>query len=165
MFIRPAFTFEGVAFDLRSAVGIYTRCHPHPPRSYNAQFHQPYGTHSHSLRSDTPEDPGNDTFYTDRRYKRNDSFRPRGNYDSRKLRGNYRKSYKPRNHRNKRCYVCGKPGCWLTRYQPDERKTAFQRFQATAYDTSASRNYGSFLAEFEGVDTGVNNDMDENDNA
>jgi hypothetical protein len=163
--IRPASTSEGVASDLRSAVGIYTRCHPHPPRSYNAQSHQPYSTHPHSSRSDIPEDPGGDTFYTDRRYKMNDSFRPRGNYDSRKPRGGYRGSYKPRNHRDKRYYVCDKLGCWSTRHQPDERKNAFQRFQATAHDTSASRDYGSFLAEFEGVDTGVDDDMDENDDA
>jgi hypothetical protein len=165
MLIRPASTFENVASNLRSAIGIYTRYHLHPLRSYNAQFHQPYGTHPHFLRFNTPENPGNDTFYTDRHYKKNDSFRPRGNYDFRKLKGNYKKSYKPRNYRNKRCYVCGKLGCWLTRHQPNERKTAFQRFQATAHDTSASRDYGFSFAEFEGVNTGVNNDMDENDDA
>ena len=57
--IRPATTFEGVAADLRSAVGLWMRCNS------NDRSHQ-FTSQNHE-----PEHHDNDSFYTDRRYNQN----------------------------------------------------------------------------------------------
>jgi hypothetical protein len=98
--IRPFTTFEGVAADLRSAVGIWARCHS-GQRAYTASIDSlPSGS------LDTGQN-GDNSFYTDRKYGRNDGFR-RGRVRSR---GRYRGGYNDRKTGNKRCFICGKQGC------------------------------------------------------
>ena len=53
--------------------------------------------------------------------------------------------------RQKKCYICGKPGCWSTKHTLDERKQAYNKFnQYTQHPTVAY--YQSFLSQFEGVE-------------
>jgi hypothetical protein len=118
--IQPAGTFEGIAFDLRNAVGNYVRCRPQRTQAYNNNNNNNNG--DKGIENTTAGNDG--AYYTNRRYSRNDGFRnrgkPRGSY-----RGSYRRSYNGRNGRGKKCYVCGKQGCWSTRYGADEKKGAY----------------------------------------
>ena len=67
---------------------------------------------------------------------------------------------------HKRCFVCGKPGCWSTHHSLDERKAGFSRFQQQAYfqgEPVTPEYYQAFLAEWEGVEgyTQSKNDVDQ----
>jgi hypothetical protein len=161
--VRPAATFEAVASELRSAVGIWSRCHPN----------QQYVTHSPSPTNDS-------AFYTDRRYNRNarydrndkgrnsyprhnrfnndrqDGFQGNNNNNNRG-RGNY-------TQHDKKCFVCGKQGCWSTRHSAEERAQSRRRFQTYTQDhDDVDPDYHVFLAAYEGIDEG-NSDSQGEDN-
>jgi hypothetical protein len=95
--LRPTSTFEGITSDLRSAIGIYQRSHPQSARPAYIANHA-----------------DDDAYYINRRYGRNDGGYRRGGYNSRggpkgNSRGSYRGNYGKSS--NKKCFVCGKPGC------------------------------------------------------
>ena len=141
--IRPATTFEGVASDLRNAVGTWMRCQP------TNQFN------NHGWLSQRQD---NDVFYTDRRYNRNDDRRPRNSRpnhftDNQRQSSGYKEG---RFNRNKKCFVCGKQDCWSTRHPPEERTRSKQRFWTYAQDHDIDPDYDVFLAQFEGIDPGNN---------
>lgn len=161
--IRPASTFEAVASDLRSAVGIWTRC----------QQNRQLDNHSHlSQQRDS------DAFYTDRRYNRSDGRHAepqdqRSGYrrydeqrrphegNSRYQRGSYNNR---RPTRSKKCFVCGKQGCWSTRHSPDERARSRQRFRTYAQEHDVDPDYEIFLAGFEGIHIGDDESSDRDEN-
>jgi hypothetical protein len=60
----------------------------------------------------------------------------------------------------KKCYVCGKEGCWSTKHTPDERAKAYQRFKSNSngHDKSTTA-YATFLAWAEGNE-GADDDND-----
>ena len=67
----------------------------------------------------------------------------------------YRPSYPSRfnRHNDKKCYVCGKKGCWSIRHPREERAESHQRFKTYVQShTHVDDNYDAFLAEFEGID-------------
>ena len=170
--IRPASTFEAVASELRNAVGNWARCHP------RSQFNYRDGSGRHP-QSDT-EQRDEDTFYTNRRYNRADGPR-RGERDysdrTRDTRGysrisrdatstprfRYATRYRaPRRQHDKKCYVCGKTGCWSTRHPREEREDSRRRFRTFVQThDGVDDDYDAFLADFEGVDTLDNSATDE----
>jgi hypothetical protein len=143
--IRPATTFEGVASELRSAVGIWMRCNP--------------GHQSHQFQQGS----NSDAFYTDRRYNRNarqPDRRPPYNRDSRRDNDERRPG---RYQHSKKCFICGKQGCWSTRHPQDEQARSRQRFRTYAQDNDLDLEYSTFLTQFEGIDINTTEDSDEGD--
>jgi hypothetical protein len=155
--VRPAATFEAVASELRSAIGIWSRCHPT----------QQYVSYS-------PPSPNSDhAFYTDRRYNRNTRYdrdegsrnlHPRRNrFNSDQQGGNHhRQDRSNRTPQNKKCFVCGKTGCWSTRHSVEERAQSRRRFQTYAQNhDNVDSDYHVFLASYEGIDDGSNDSLSE----
>ncbi|KAF1828003.1 hypothetical protein BDW02DRAFT_603927 [Decorospora gaudefroyi] len=161
--VRPATTFEAVALELRSAIGIWTRCNPT----------QQYVNH-------TPLSPDSgDAYYTDRRYNRNARYDrdedSRNPYPRRNRFNNDRQdrypggNYNGRNRSNqasrvKKCFVCGKVDCWSTRHSAEERVQSRRRFQTYAQDhADIDPDYHVFLALYEGIDEGNSDSLGEDD--
>jgi hypothetical protein len=95
-------------------------------------------------------------YYTDKRYGRNDGLRR----DNRgKLKNSYRDSYGSRRYNengktnDKKCFVCGKTGCWSIKHTSEKRRNFYQRFRSypQTYD-DVNDDYAFFLAKFEGID-------------
>lgn len=148
--IQPASTFEGVAANLRSAVGIWMRCHA------NRQYMQ-----GEQLVNEQ-------AFYTDRRYNRHDIRRP---FDSRPDRYNKDRPHPSRASSNrsgsnasKKCFICNKIGCWSTRHPIEERRRSRQRFQNYVQDRGIDSDYEAFLMSFEGIDIDDDDDDGNEDN-
>jgi hypothetical protein len=64
----------------------------------------------------------------------------------------------PRSQRShtKKCYVCGKSGCWSTKHTLEEQREAYNKFKGHATYTLEQdvtpQLYNSFLANFEGLE-------------
>jgi len=155
--IRPATTFEGVASDLRSAVGLWMRCNSND-RSH--QFTSQY---------DELEHHDSDTFYTDRRYNQNrtqrnnyrqndhrrenqNDYRRENQNDHRRKNQNEYRRWNQNRRQNKKCFVCGKQNCWSTRHSIEERERSRRRFRTYVQDHDIDPDYDTFLAGFEGID-------------
>lgn len=139
---QPASTFEAVCAQLRSAVGTAMRTEP------SQQFHAETPTEQH------------DQNWTDRTY----GGRGRGNYRGRRSRGNSNgfrggreNKFGPISTRQKKCFVCGQPGCWSTKHTPEERQQAYDKFRRNSQYTSVAY-YQSFLSQWEGVEGLTEND-------
>ncbi len=151
---KPANTFEGVCAKLRSAIGTAMRTQEQ--QQFNA---------------DTPEHEQN---WTDRVYGgRGRGSRDLGSRDFRNFRGNSqgngfrggraRGRYNSSAIRQKKCYVCGKIGCWSTKHPIDTRKKAYDKFNQSATRKHLEPSvayYQSFLSEFEGIE-GLTDDVDD----
>ncbi|KAF1828306.1 hypothetical protein BDW02DRAFT_652134 [Decorospora gaudefroyi] len=133
-----------VASELRNAVGTWMRCHP-----------------THQFNSF--DDQQDHAFYTNRRYNRSDNSRQDG-YRPHRFGGsaqqgsphdrpNYpdRRPLRTPTH-SKKCFVCGKQGCWSTRHSIEERRASQRRFRTYAQTRDVNPDYAVFLAEFEGID-------------
>ncbi|KAJ5576299.1 hypothetical protein N7535_003225 [Penicillium sp. DV-2018c] len=132
---RPAPTYQGVVSQLWSAISVNTESRPA------------------SQRLTTPK--GLDEQYgTDRKY--------RGNGRNNRLgRGNRDGRAGDRPASDRRCYVCGKPGCWSTRHTSEERRKAYDRYKNDPGATDKTKvGYVAFLAWWEGVE-GLESDDDE----
>jgi hypothetical protein len=145
---QPADTFEGVCAQLRSAVGTAVRTQE--PQPQPQQFY---------TNSPTPAQYNQN--WTDRTYggRGKDNYRGRGSYNnfrgnsfqSNNLKGNNFQGDRP----NKKCYVCGKPGCWSTKHTLDERKQAYNKFSQYAtciHQEPTTAYYQSFLTQWEGIE-------------
>ncbi|KAL2285921.1 hypothetical protein FJTKL_07413 [Diaporthe vaccinii] len=105
-------------------------------------------------RRDHGNNRGNTRNYSDNGYRRNN----RGGYNDRRNNNNASRN-------NKRCYVCGKTGCWSTRYPPEERwrlRNTYFTMQEQLGKEPTNSEYAAFIADYEGLD--INNE-DESDSA
>lgn len=146
---KPAATFEGICSDLRSAIGNEMRM-----RNPGAQQFHAY---------DDRTGAQHDQYWVDRTYNRRGRGRGRGNPSSRG--SDYQERRYQRDSRQKKCYICGKPGCWSTTHPPSERQQARDRFRSQ-YTSQLGSNpmssqYGAFLAEYEGIEWQGDDDVDE----
>jgi hypothetical protein len=149
--MKPAASFESVASDLRSAVGIHMRCKREVSKQYNTAYDDYYEA----------DDTGYDQYWVDRRYE---GGRPRGRGGFRGgsrdgFRGGSRGSYDNNGHRNnntnKKCFVCGKPGCWSTKHPLSERRPRQNHWRRFMQEHGQNdTDFASFLIDYEGVDTG-----------
>jgi hypothetical protein len=144
--LRPASTFEGIASDLRNAVGIYQRSHPQSARpAYIANY------------------ADDNAYYTNRRYNCNNNGYKRGGYNScdgpkGNFRGSYRGNYGKSS--NKKCFICGKPGCWSIKHTRNKQKNSRKRFRTYVQQRGLDDDYTAFLADFEGLEIGEESDDD-----
>ena len=152
--LKPSATFESVASDLRNAVGVEMRCQNQVPQQY-------FGSdHDHHSNPHDDDYNANRCFWVDRRYGSGNKGRERrfpreqgykyGNYGPRGG-GRYNGS------KNKKCFVCGKEGCWSTKHSTSERKSRQNKWRQYAQEKGqgvSASDFEAFLMEFEGVDIG-----------
>jgi hypothetical protein len=128
---NPAPTFEGVRNQLQAAIGI-TAEQPGPQ-----QF--------------TTETTNSEAFWTDRTYRgpgRDSRFGRHGGGPRRGGHGNFKPGRTPT---DKKCFVCGKPGCWSTTHTAEERKKSYELFKSdkNTRDGSAA-TFAQFIFWYEG---------------
>lgn len=51
---------------------------------------------------------------------------------------------------DKKCYVCGKPGCWSTKHSGEERRQAYSKFKAKRGQDNTQDAFLQFLSQHEG---------------
>ncbi|KJZ69538.1 hypothetical protein HIM_11080 [Hirsutella minnesotensis 3608] len=150
---KPAEKIETLFADLRSSVET------HLARQTTSHFFQnPDGSFDHT-------DP-QQQYYLDRRYHNN---RARGRYGYLGQRPNRgygrsynRGSYRPQGYNNntsdrtdrawtKKCFVCGREGCWSTKHSAEERQKAKDQYVARYQFTGTQPpNFTAYLIDYEG---------------
>jgi hypothetical protein len=170
--LKPSATFESVASDLRNAIGVEMRCQNQVPRQYftgdSSGYSDEYGN----------DDNTNGQFWVDRRYEGGGGGRgrgfSRGRGDTRGNRGPRGGGYTGGGNRglatggysgsrDKKCFVCGKVGCWSTKHPAWERKPRQDKWRQYAQEMgqgSSESDFAAFLVDFEGIDIG---EWDNND--
>ncbi|KAF1937538.1 hypothetical protein EJ02DRAFT_426545 [Clathrospora elynae] len=101
-----------------------------------------------------------DQYYVDRRYNNTSSGRMQGSRDSRgggsgfiRKRGGFQQRSKgtPQTTRSdKKCYICGKTGCWSTNHTLEERRSSKAQYIAHCEITGEQMEYAVFLVAYEG---------------
>jgi hypothetical protein len=143
---KPAPTWEGVCNDLRAAIGATLR----------TRGSRENGVYLTQRGDDDDDDQAHPTtFITDRKFGGKGYFYRKGG------RGNPMSRYPGRRpshssppfRRTKKCFYCGKVGCWSTKHTLGERQQAFNRYKSSAYHMSMPTvgTYQTFLAEYEGT--------------
>ncbi|KAF7578904.1 hypothetical protein PtrM4_031440 [Pyrenophora tritici-repentis] len=111
-------------------------------------------------------------YYLDRRYNNNSSGRLRGNYNPRGGRSGFTRGRGGLQHRSgvntqidKKCYVCGKTGCWSTNHTLEERKRSKAQYITHCAITGEQMEFSTFLVAYEGeeVDQFFLEEQDEDD--
>ena len=108
-----------------------------------------------SIITYTQANPTNEAFFTDRRYHKYD----RRFDNSQSSRSRPTTSY---NGRKKKCFVCHKEGCWSSKHTKEERDESRNRFKdrlGQRFDKKAAQ----YIANFEGMESGSDNDLDDGD--
>lgn len=143
----PVSTYEGVCYQLRSAVGTAMRSREAQQFSANMCF----------------QDNTNieyDQYWTDRTYggrgishgRRN--FEPRGQRRNQNSEQNFTRERIANGNfssRQKKCYVCSRHNCWLTKNTNEKRRAAFDKFRQYSQNTSMAY-FQTFLVHFEGIE-------------
>jgi len=108
----------------------------------------------------TETDPDNQ-YYLDRRYTNNSSGRMRGNHNQHGGRNTFARgrgkffqrsgdNMQINTRRDKKCYICGKTGCWSTNHTLEERKRSKAQYLAHCEIMGEDMEYAVFLTEYEG---------------
>ncbi|KAJ5121032.1 uncharacterized protein N7515_008993 [Penicillium bovifimosum] len=157
---RPSSSLEGVQAELRSAVAIATA------RSQSGQFQasEEYDAYDHHWTDRTYGGRG-------RGYSRGGYGQGRGIYGYRNNResgprGGYRGARQGNGGpRQKKCFICGKPGCWSKYHTGDERKRSLENFREQHYfttgESATTPDFQLFLGEFEGSEKKEGHDDDD----
>jgi hypothetical protein len=137
----PAPTLEGIRSQLRSAVSLAT------------------DTETQQFPATSHEEP--QQFWTDRTYNGRGRAARFGNG---RTRGNPRRGNSgfAAGRADKKCYVCGKLGCWSTTHPTEERRQAYDRFRNSRHTQDRSTSaYAQFLAWYEGIEGVEDDDQDD----
>lgn len=138
---KPADTYEGLCADLRGAIGAATA-------SSQTQY-----TYDDDEDNETAND--NNQYWTDRKF----NGRGRGYRGGYRSRGNSGRSNYPARENNentfkqKKCYICGKTGCWSTKHSDEERRKAYSKYREHAQyhqQLTSVDSFTVFLADYEG---------------
>ncbi|KDN62827.1 putative conserved hypothetical protein [Colletotrichum sublineola] len=131
---NPAPTFASVYSQLRSTVSNAAEIkqqQQHIPRQYPTDTDRTYNS-QHGRHRYNPSNHNN------RDYANNGPQRP------------FNRDQRQRNTSSKKCYVCGKPGCWSTKHSKDERQQSYRRYK-DQYPTEGSiEAFQQFVADFKG---------------
>ncbi|EAQ91892.1 hypothetical protein CHGG_00127 [Chaetomium globosum CBS 148.51] len=103
---NPAPTFEGVRNQLQAAIGITTE-NPGPQQ----------------FNTDATD---SETFWTDRTYRGSGRESRFGRNQGGPRRGGFSNSKFSRPPTERKCFVCGKPGCWSTTHPIEDRKKSYE---------------------------------------
>jgi len=136
---NPADTYEGVCAQLRSAVGTAERekeasqqfttendSHDNLDEQYwvdrkyngNGRGHRGYGGSRGGFRPSGAAQDHNQGGYGRGGYSRGNSFQ--------QGRGGRQGGFRPS---QKKCYVCGNPGCWSTKHPKQDQQTTYNRYR------------------------------------
>jgi hypothetical protein len=169
---KPADTFEGLCADLRTAIYNEEACQE--ASQFMTSIKPVEQNHGSEKVTDHTLDYGScdrcahiqdsDINMFDRVYSRTGSGRGRSSSRG-SARGSFRGGFKSnQSYRQKKCYVCQKPGCWSTRHSAQERRDAAARWQATATRTgrdSSQKAFQNFLVQVEGMECWPEEEVDE----
>ncbi|KAJ5135453.1 uncharacterized protein N7515_004731 [Penicillium bovifimosum] len=146
---RPSSELEGLQAELRSAVANATIL----PHSGQFQASEEYDAYDHHWTDRTYGGRGHG-------YNRGGYSQGRGGYgygNNRESgpRGGYRGARQGNGGaRQKRCYICGKPGCWSKYHTGHERKRSLDNFPEPHFfatgESATPPDFQLFLSEFEG---------------
>ncbi|CAD6502171.1 BgTH12-02410 [Blumeria graminis f. sp. triticale] len=142
---NPGKSCEELFSQLRSAIEIYSNRSPNQFTQYNNEF------------------MGDNQFFLDRRYTHNRLHR--GKYGTRIGNGN---SFQGGNCGNpsgdsrqqqrqlrwkKKCFVCGKEGCWSTKHPKEDRNRAKSQYMSHCIysDSQPPIDFAIYLAGYEGI--------------
>jgi hypothetical protein len=117
--LKPADTFESVASDLRNAIGVEMRCQNQVPQQYVADD-------DYSDCDDLGKENVHGQFWVDRRYEGGGKGHGRG-FPRGARKSETRGGRGFVNQQDKKCFVCGKVGCWSTKHPASERKQRRER--------------------------------------
>ena len=126
-------------------------CYKHSPTLADqiTDLHTAINAYEKSHKSGT----GTENFFTDRRYHRGSNndrkFQPRQS-SSRVLIPYQSRSRPPTNSRKKKCFVCGKEGCWSTNHTDKEKDEAMVRFKNKLGRDVDKRPF-HYITEIEGI--------------
>ncbi len=106
------------------------------------------------------EDDADDHYFTDRQYRRGgSSYDRRGGSSSDRRVEFYRGGFRGRsndrfqpNRRPKKCFVCGKFGCWSTNHSDKEREDSKKRFSDRFSQFRDNNRLNQYICEYEGTD-------------
>ena len=109
-----------------------------------------------AVRAERLEPLGNSIYFTDRKYYTRDP-----NPNSNPTHSN--PIYTPSSNRTsrfqkKRCFVCGKEGCWSTKHSEKERQDSKTKF---AKRLTNSNRYTSYIQEYEGIPDDDQHEIDQ----
>ena len=145
---NPASTYDGVCAQLRSSMATAMRS-----RERSRRLAQLY--------AEDDDSQYNEQYWTDRTYggrgRQRSTLRshqpPREPYRRSSSREPYRSST-PRPY-PKKCYICGKPGCWSTKHPMEERRRgqeSYRQYTQAAGQLPTPERFYAFLAQYEGVE-------------
>ncbi|KAI1798510.1 putative transposase [Daldinia bambusicola] len=143
--LRPATTFDSLCSELRSAAGIAQRC-----RAYQEQASR---TNTQYWTDRTYRDNGNQKQHSQNRYKYQKGKSYGRRYDNKRS--------------NKKCFVCGKHGCWSTKHPTTERKAKYNSWRRYAQESGkddTKEGFERFLIEYEGENDTEEEEGDDYDN-
>ena len=109
--------------------------------------------HEEAIKAERSEPLVPGTFFTDRKYYTN---RP-PNYSN-----NGKSSPKPSPSTydsSKKCFVCGRTGCWSTKHTKEERQESRNKF-AKRFTGPINKRYDSYLQEYEGEENDITEDLE-----
>ncbi|KAI0991399.1 hypothetical protein K3495_g16788, partial [Podosphaera aphanis] len=141
--LKPSPTLQGVCADLRNAIKTRTKI-------VKRQFLQ--------------QQTDGEQYWTDRTFGRAKQVDHGSSNRGSHFRGSDRRTDFQRSRlsdrgrqppRTRKCYVCGKTGCWSSSHPIQERRSAYNRYRDTAYVSRADPSpeaYHAFLVEFEGLE-------------
>lgn len=142
---QPNATYEGLCADIRNAISVKALEMTNRLQQFSM-------------------DENDEMFWTDRTFGRSRPSPDRGRGRGRGLsRGRGFGNDRLRPPTTKKCYVCGKVGCWSTKHTLEERKTSYNRYRDNAHamnNRPSAEAYNTFLVNFKGFEM---DDHDEHD--
>ena len=167
---QPNASYEGLCADIRNAITVKALENTHK-QQFNTRRFEDDGTNG---------DDEDNVFWTDRTFGRSRPPPDRGRARGREYRqgrgfgrgnGHHDRGHDARRDGDrheaastKKCYVCGKVGCWSTKHTLEERKASYGRYRdnARAMDARPTPEaYHAFLVKFEGLEIGDDDDENE----
>ena len=143
---KPAKTFESVCAELRASIATAMR--NREVQQFNAYFDE---NGEYELEYDQN--------WTDRTYGGRGRHRGRSQpkRNTRGFQPKYTGKYEGQGSTDrKRCYICGKPGCWSTKHPDEDRRRSFDRFRQYVQNNSdrePTRSlFQGFLTKTEGTE-------------
>lgn len=172
---KPAPTYEGVCNDLRSSIGTKIRTqealqmtnYPDTKNTFLNQSHFEDNIEQSNQhwtdRTYNSRNRGNNAAYNRGTFQHRGVHREDAQvgYSGKPFRGGGNNA----SDRQKKCFICGKSGCWSTKHSEEDKSRAFSRWKQSAQSrgfNASKPRFQSFLTRYEGIH-GLSDDEEESD--